>query len=61
MKFLIDKEDPRENSYVGHRDGKLYVNDTEEPYDVNKYCMEIISRPKYSIMEVRKRSSTHTN
>lgn len=28
--------------YIGHLDGKLYVNDTEEPYDVDSYCIEFI-------------------
>lgn len=42
LKFLIEKYDSSQNTYIGHMDGKLYMNDTDEPYDFDKYCIEII-------------------
>lgn len=51
-KFLIEKyNNPSLNNYIGHKDGKLYLNDTDEPYDADKYCVEIIQDgPELNVM-----------
>lgn len=56
-RFKLDKELASDNHFLGHLDGKLYVNDTEEPYDVDSYCIEFINMGTIEVIAVQFRLS----
>lgn len=39
-KYRLEKDQPSESHFISHLDGKLYVNETREAYDVDSYCIE---------------------
>lgn len=50
--YPLSKDDPSERHFISHLDGQLYVNDSLEPYDIDKYCIEFANRGSIEVKKL---------
>lgn len=60
-RFKLDKNIPLDNNFIGHLDGKLYVNESEQPYDIDSYCIEFINIATINVIFFRSYATRSIN
>lgn len=51
-KYQLMPDDVADSYFINYRTGKLHVNLTDEPYDVDNYCVEYKKNDDDNLIEV---------